>query len=135
MGMGRTGDRNWNKIDPSTVDDQADEVLVSFRSPETDPDGSDGWWVADSDWLRENMNERTYRRYLRWAHAGHVSVGDEWDEFVNCGCASPEDVVLRVESVEGGTGIGSETVIDVVPRKDVVEDGIEGGVETGPPAE
>jgi len=110
-----------NTTDPSTVVDQASRVVVSFRSPETDPDEDDDWWVADSEWLQENMREDTYRRYLRWAHAGSVSVGDEWTEFVNCGCASPEDVILRVERIEGGTAIGSETTIDVVPRKALVD--------------
>ncbi|WP_459191964.1 hypothetical protein [Halosimplex sp. J119] len=118
--MGADEERNWNRTDPATVGDQADRILVSFRSPESDAD-SDDWWIADSDWLRENMTERPYRRYLRWAHAGPVSVGDEWNEFVNCGCASPEDVILRVERVDGGTAIGSETTIDLVPRKDIVE--------------
>jgi hypothetical protein len=102
------------------VADQATRVVVSFRSPDADPDGAD-WWVADSDWVREQMGERSYRRYLRWAHAGPVAVGAEWDEFVNCGCASPEDVVLRVERVEGGTAIGAETDLVVVSRKDVVD--------------
>jgi hypothetical protein len=125
------GTGRHNTTDPATVTDQADRVFVSFRSPEVDPDGSDGWWVADSAWLAENMTEPTYLRYLRWAHAGPVEVDDEWEEFVNCGCANPEDVVLRVESVDGGTGIGSDTTIDVVPRKDVVE----GDVETDPPAD
>ncbi|WP_226013409.1 hypothetical protein [Halomicrobium salinisoli] len=119
--MGSTDRREVNTTDPATVEDQAERVLVSFRSPETDPDATDDWWVADSEWLQENMTERTYRRYLRWAHAGPVAVGDEWEEFVNCGCASPEDVILRVEAVEGGTAIGSETTIDVVSRKAVVE--------------
>jgi len=80
---------------------------------------------ADSAWLEENMAEPTYRRYLRWAHAGPVDVGEEWDEFVNCGCTNPEDVVLRVEAVEGGTGIGADTTIDVVPRKKIVEGTVE----------
>ncbi|WP_436912243.1 hypothetical protein [Halosimplex marinum] len=119
--MDTTKQRTVNRTDPSTVEDQADRVVVSFRSPETDPDEDEGWWVADSEWLQENMTEHTYRRYLRWAHAGPVSVGDEWEEFVNCGCANPEDVILRVEAVDGGTGIGSETTIEVVPRKAVVE--------------
>jgi hypothetical protein len=125
--MGTTERRDVNRTDPSTVEDQADRIVVSFRSPETDPDEDDDWWVADSEWLQENMTEHTYRRYLRWAHAGPVSVGDEWEEFVNCGCANPEDVILRVEAVDGGTGVGSETTIDVVPRKAVVEGS---GVET-----
>lgn len=120
--MSSTDQRDVNTTDPTTVEDQADRILVSFRSPETDPDENDDWWVADSTWLRENMMEHTYRRYLRWAHAGAVAVGDEWEEFVNCGCASPEDVVLRVEAIEGGTAIGSETTIEVVPRKTIVED-------------
>jgi len=63
------------------------------------------------------MSDPTYLRYLRYAHAGPVAVGDEWTEFVNCGCASPEDVVLRVEAVDGGTAIGADTTIDVVARK------------------
>lgn len=116
-----TDSERVNRTDPSTVTDQADRVLVSFRSPETDPDENTGWWIADSAWLQENMTEPTYLRYLRWAHAGPVAVGDEWDEFVNCGCASPEDVTLRVERVEGGTAIGADTTIDVVSRKVVLE--------------
>lgn len=123
--MGSTERRDVNTTDPDTVEDQADRVLVSFRSPETDPDEDDDWWIADSEWLRENMTEQTYRRYLRWAHAGPISVGEEWDEFVNCGCASPEDVILRVENIESGTAIGSETTIEVVPRRDLIGDDIE----------
>lgn len=120
--METTEPEDINTTDPATVVNQAERIVVSFRAPETDPDENDDWWIADSDWLRENMMADSYRRYLRWAHAGPVAVGEEWDEFVNCGCASPEDVVLRVEEVEGGTAIGSETAIDVVPRKAVLED-------------
>lgn len=108
------------RTDPDSVGEQADRVVVSFRSPEADPDDDD-WWVADSEWLQESMTEHVYRQYLRRAHAGPVTVGDEWDEFVNCGCASPEDVTLRVERIEGGENIGPETTIDVVSRKVVVE--------------
>lgn len=115
--------RQVNKTDPSTVTDQSDRILVSFRSLDTDPDEDTGWWIADSDWLEENMTDPTYLRYLRWAHAGPVAVGDEWEEFVNCGCASPQDVVLRVERVEGGTAIGADTTIDIISRKTVVEAG------------
>lgn len=119
-------DRAVNTTDPSTVSDPADRIVVSFRSPDVDADGDDGWWVADSAWVVEKMAERSYLRYLRWAHAGPVAVGDEWDEFVNCGCASPEDVVLRVEVVEGGTAMGAETHIEVVPRKAVVDGEVAG---------
>ncbi|MCU4801770.1 hypothetical protein OB920_15425 [Halobacteria archaeon HArc-gm2] len=110
-------------MDPSTVEDQADRVVVSFRAPEADPDENDSWWIADSAWLRDGMTDPTYLRYLRYAHAGPAAVGDEWAEFVNCGCASPEDVILRVEAVDGGTAIGADTTIEVVARKDVVEAG------------
>ena len=107
--------------DPATVEGQADRIVLSFRSPEADSD--DGtWFVADSDWLRENMSDSTYLQYLQRAHAGPVTVGEEWEEFVNCGCSSPQDVVLRVEAIEGGTAIGFETTIDFVSRKSVLED-------------
>lgn len=98
----------------------AERVVVSFRSPETDPNERDDWWIADSEWLQTNMSEEIYRKYLRRAHAGPVEIGDEWDEFVNCGCASPEDVILRVERVEGGSVIGPGTTIEVVSRKDII---------------
>ncbi|WP_049980093.1 hypothetical protein [Halolamina rubra] len=108
-------------IDPATVEDQAERLVLSFRSPEADPDDDGTWWVADSDWLQENMNDSTYLQYLQRAHAGPVSVGEEWEEFVNCGCASPQDVVLRVEAIEGGSAIGFETTIELVSRKSVLE--------------
>lgn len=128
--MGTTEQRESPMTDPATIENQAAQVVVSFRSPETDPDQNDDWWIADSEWLQENMMDDTYLRYLRWAHAGPVAVGNEWAEFVNCGCASPEDVILRVESVEGGAAIGSETTIRVVPRKAVVEDDVERAVDS-----
>lgn len=108
--------------DPGAVDDAADRVVFSYRTPGTDLEGDDGWILADSGWIREGMNEPSYLRYLRYAHAGPVSVGEEFDEFVNCGCASPTDVVLRVERVDGGTAIGADTDLEVVPRPDVLDD-------------
>lgn len=106
-----------NRTDPSRVTDQAARVVVTFRSPEAAPDTLEAWPLADSDWLGERMDAPSYRRYLRWAHAGPVAVGDEWEEFVNCGCSSPEDVVLRVEEVDGGANIGADTTIEVVSLK------------------
>ncbi|MFC6614075.1 hypothetical protein ACFQAS_03725 [Halopenitus salinus] len=122
--MGSTEPRNGEKQADGDGGKQADRVLLSFRSPEADQDGNDGWWVADDEWLAEGIREPIFRRYLRRAHAGAIAVGDEWEEFVSCGCASPEDVVLRVESVESGTEMGPETTIDVVPRATVVEDDV-----------
>jgi hypothetical protein len=120
--MVRTDGGELNTIDPSTVDDQAERVVVSFRAPDTDPDENDSWWVADSEWLSERLRDGTYRRYLRWAHAGPVTVGDEWEEFVNCGCEHPQDVLLRVERIENGTAIGAATTIEIVSRYTFVQD-------------
>jgi hypothetical protein len=96
----------------------ADRVVLSYRAP-----GATGgeWELADSEWIRDRMRKPSYTKYLKRAHAGPVAVGEEWAEFVNCGCASPQDVVLRVEAVEGGEALGMETAIDVRPRRDVVE--------------
>lgn len=119
--MGTDGSPGVNTTDPEAVADGADRVVVSFRPPETEPDADDDWWSADTEWLQENLSERTYRQYLRRAHAGPVSTGDEWEEFVSCGCATPEDVVLRVERVDGGSAIAAETAIEVVPRTAALE--------------
>ena len=118
--MGTT-ENTIDTTDPATVEDQADRIVLSFRSPEADPDDDSSWWVADSAWLQENMNDSTYLQYLQRAHAGPVAVGEEWEEFVNCGCASPQDVVLRVEAIEGGSAIGFETAIEFVARKAIVD--------------
>jgi hypothetical protein len=107
--------------DPTAVADAADRILLSYRVPEASLHGDDGWELADSGWIREGMNAPSYLRYLRYAHAGTLSVGDEFEEFVNCGCASPMDVVIRVERIEGGSAMGADTALDVVPRRDVVE--------------
>jgi len=111
--MGATETEGNERITPDAVENAADHVLVSFRPPAED---TEEWWVAESPWIVEQMDAPSYRRYLHRAHAGPVTVGDEWEEFVNCGCASPEDVRLRVEEVTGGDAIGSETTIEVVPR-------------------
>ncbi|KPN29141.1 hypothetical protein SY89_03375 [Halolamina pelagica] len=118
--MGTT-ENTIDTIDPASVEDQADRIVLSFRSPEADPDDDSTWWVADSAWLQENMNDSTYLQYLQRAHAGPVAVGEEWEEFVNCGCASPQDVVLRVEAIEGGTTMGFETEIELVSRRSILE--------------
>ncbi|GGL40615.1 hypothetical protein EFA46_014720 (plasmid) [Halarchaeum sp. CBA1220] len=114
-------EHSTDRIDPTTVENQADRVVVSFRSPDADPD-TDDWWIADSDWLHDGLTTSSYLRYLHWAHAGPVSVDDEWEEFVNCGCASPQDVILRVETIDGNPAIGDQTTIEIVSRKAVLED-------------
>jgi hypothetical protein len=86
----------------------AERVRVSYRPVD---DGGDP--VGEDDYLSESVRADTFRTYLRRAHAGPVGVGDEWDEFVNCGCGTTEDVGLRVEDVEGGSRIGDATEVVV----------------------
>ncbi|MFB6137933.1 MAG: hypothetical protein ABEJ42_06280 [Halobacteriaceae archaeon] len=61
------------------------------------------------------MDASSYRRYLRRAHRGAVSVGDEWVEFVNCGCGITREVTLRVESFTGGGSMGEDTSLVFEP--------------------
>ena len=97
----------------------ASRVVLSYRAV----DAGDGEWeLADSDWIRDRMNVDYYLQYLKRVHGGPLSVGEEFEEFVNCGCASPQDVVVRVEAVESGEELGADTDLVVVPRRDVLED-------------
>lgn len=84
--------------------DEATEIVVSF--------------APTDDRTAEALDAASYRSYLRRTRRGDVSVGDEWAEFVNCGCGSTRDVVLRVESVDGGESIGTETAFVFEPRFD-----------------
>jgi len=97
-------------------DERADRIRLSYRpDPSNQASLDEAWSVVDSDWIRERMTEDTYLTYLRRAHGGHVAVGDEWEEFVNCGCADPEDVIVRVEAVDGGTVFDTETAVSIEP--------------------
>ena len=98
----------------------ADRIVLSYRSVDVDADDTE-WVLADSDWIRDGMQEESYLRYLRTVHGGPVTVGDEWEEFVNCGCASPQDVIVQVESLHGGSVLGEDTEIEIVPRKEILE--------------
>ncbi|WP_207587638.1 hypothetical protein [Halomontanus rarus] len=87
-----------------TTDDDAtaSAVTVSYR-PVTER-------------VQRELTTPSYRGYLRKARGGRVAVGDEWSEFVSCGCGTTEDVDLRVERVEGGSAIGTETEFEFVSR-------------------
>jgi hypothetical protein len=96
--------------------ESADRIRLSYRpDPSSAASLDEAWNVVDSDWIRERMIEDTYLTYLRRAHGGRVAVGDEWEEFVNCGCADPEDVIVRVEAVEGGTVFDEATTVEIEP--------------------
>jgi hypothetical protein len=94
----------------STTDgttDTADRIRLSYRPVDAGSGDEDGVSV-------ESLREETFLTYLRRAHDGPVAAGDEWDEFVNCGCGTTEDVLLRVEGVEDGSTIGESTEIVIV---------------------
>jgi len=50
---------------------------------------------------RAALEDSTFQSSLRRAHDS-ASEGDVWEEFLGTGCDSTQDVVLRVEHVEGG---------------------------------
>lgn len=79
----------------------ADRVVVSY-------DGDDDTVAA--------LRKPSYVRYLQRTKSGPVTVGDVWEEFVNCGCGTTEDVRLRVETVDGGTSIDDDTEISYERR-------------------
>lgn len=79
----------------------ATAVVLSYQPP--------------TDRAAAELDAESYRSYLRRARRGPVAENDEWDEFVSTGCGTTEDVVLRVESVEGGTEIGEETAFEFHP--------------------
>ena len=93
----------------------ADRIVLSFAPSAA---GGDPWSGVDTEWIADELRTDSYQQYLRRAHGGPVSVGEEWDEFVSCGCATPQDVVVRVERVEGGTALGDATTLTVQPRND-----------------
>ncbi|MFB6198539.1 MAG: hypothetical protein ABEI52_09785 [Halobacteriaceae archaeon] len=68
-----------------------------------------------SSTVPQELERDSYRAYLRRSKRGDVSEGEEWSEFVNCGCGDVEDVVLRVEDVDDGT-IDDETEFEFVAR-------------------
>ncbi|MEF8829717.1 MAG: hypothetical protein V5A49_11820 [Haloarcula sp.] len=93
----------------------ADRIVLSFAPSAAD---GDPWSGVDTEWIADELRGDTYQQYLRRAHGGPVAVGEEWAEFVSCGCATPQAVVLRVERVEGGTALGDATALEVHPRDD-----------------
>jgi hypothetical protein len=93
----------------------ADRIVLSLAPSAAD---GDPWSGGDTAWIVDELRGDTYQQYLRRAHGGPVAVGEEWAEFVSCGCATPQDVVLRVERIEGGTALGDATTLAIHPRND-----------------
>lgn len=91
--------------------------MLSYRGVEA---GDGEWPLAEGDWIHDRLAEDAYRTFLKRVHAGPVAVGEEWAEFVTRGCDSPQDVIIRVEEVAGGDALGTETELEIVPRRDVL---------------
>lgn len=89
----------------------ASRIRLSYRA--ADAAGSDG--LPTDSLVHERIQERSFRTYLRRVHAGEVTPGAEWAEFVNCGCGSVTDVVIRVDGLVGGSVLGDETEVELVP--------------------
>jgi hypothetical protein len=77
-----------------------------------------------SEWGRGQVDTPHFRAYLRKT-LGDVEEGDEREEFVGVGCCgSTLDVPLRVEEVQGGGRVGSETTLEYAVREAC---GVQGG--------
>lgn len=61
------------------------------------------------DWTASALDSESYRAYLRRTREGSVDIGDEYEEFVNCGCGKTRDVTLRVEAIDGMSVVTRET--------------------------
>lgn len=101
------------EADPTVA---ADRVVVSYRANDTDLSDDDG--LAENHLVHDRIQDRPFRAYLRRVHGGEVAVGDEWSEFINTGCGTTTDVVLRVERVAGGTVLDESTEIGLVPASE-----------------
>lgn len=77
-----------------------------------------------SRWGRHQIETPSFRAWLGKS-LGAVSVGDTREEFVGVGCCGNTlDVPLRIEAVEGGNQVDTETEIDYEVREAC---GIQGG--------
>lgn len=72
-------------------------------------------YAPAEDDIAEGLDADAFRAYLRKAHGGPVALGDEWEEFVSCGCGSRKDVTLKVVSITGGEAIDEGTAIEYEP--------------------
>lgn len=70
------------------------------------------------DRTAEALDTRPYRLYLHRTRGGPVAIGDQWNEFINCGCGTTRYVVLRVESITDGDSIGDETTFVFEPHSE-----------------
>lgn len=65
--------------------------------------------AGDPAAIRAALTRQEFCSYLRRVHAGPVTLGDEWMEFVSRGCGAPRDVTLTVTAVSDGDIVGPST--------------------------
>jgi hypothetical protein len=88
-----------------------------------------------SQWGRDQVGTDRYRGYLRKVVAD-LTVGREFEEFVDVGCCGDAlDVRFRIERVEDGTEMGSDTEIVFTTREAPHEGGWRVQSAAGPGAE
>ena len=87
----------------SETAESATRVVLSY-----DPAGIDD---ISRFWIEDELGSDDAAKRLRDGH-GTLAEGDAVEEYVSKGCG----VSLRVDRVEGGTGLDDGTEIDVRPR-------------------
>ncbi|WP_396611577.1 hypothetical protein ACH9L7_15455 [Haloferax sp. S1W] len=78
-----------------------------------------------SAWGYDQLTADRFVNYLRRVH-DEVTVGDEWEEFLDVGCCGDSlTLTLRVEDLEptGATALTSETELEFVEREGSVNGG------------
>jgi len=103
---------------PGTVSSQSTAyvpLMSQQRSTETATSVTLAFSPSDDEDITDGIEADAFRGYLRKAHDGPVALGDEWDEFVNCGCGSTKDVTLQVVSITGGEAVSDDTDIEYEP--------------------
>jgi len=116
-------DRNVDPTDNETTepadDETADRIVISYPS-------------ELSTWGQDIVEGDQFRAYLPKAHE-RAAPGDRWEEFVGVGCCgSALEVTLRVESIDGGPRLTSETTIEFTVRDACLAGGWEVQSEAGP---
>jgi hypothetical protein len=90
---------------------------------------------ALSKWGRDQVETPRYKGFLRRV-VDDLSVGREFEEFVDVGCCGDSlDIRFRIESVEGGDDMGPDTEIEFTTREADHEGGWRVQSAAGPNAE
>ena len=92
----------------SATTETATRVVLSY-----DPEAIDG---IPRFWVEDELSKASFEGYISRAH-DTLSEGEAFEASVSKGCGVPVDVTLRVERLEGGSGIGEKTTVEVRRRE------------------